>query len=214
MVQATLNYLAPMDEKPVYYQYRPPAGIPSRNTHGDRRTLSIHDARSLDPKAALDVHGFELAPFQTAVPDLWDPDAVRSGYFPEVERLVRTRTGATRVVAFDHNVRSAELAERGERGAQNPVHYAHNDYTENSSPQRVRDLLPADEASALLEHRFAVINVWKPIRGPVAKNPLAICDAQTLRTPDFVPTDLRYRDRTGEVYSLYFSEDHRRYYYP
>ncbi len=39
MVRTTLNYLAPMDEKPVYYQYRPPAGTPWRNTRGDRRTL-------------------------------------------------------------------------------------------------------------------------------------------------------------------------------
>ena len=214
MVRATLNYLAQMDEKPVYYQVRPPPGSPWRNTRGDRRTLPIHDARKLVPEPSLDAHGFELVPVRTAVRDLYDADAVRRVYYSEVEALVRAHTGATRVLAFDHNVRSAELAERGERGAQNPVLFAHNDYTERSSPQRVRDLLPEPQAQALLEHRFAVINVWKPIRGPVEKSPLAVCDAQTLRPPDFVPTDLRYRDRTGEVYSLHFNEAHRWYYFP
>ena len=77
----------------------------------------------------------------------------------------------------------------------------------------MRDLLPETQAQALLEHRFAVLNVWKPSRGPVEKNPLAVCDAQTLCPPDFVPTDLRYRARSGEVYSLHFSEAHRWYYF-
>ncbi len=146
MVKATLNYLAPMEEKPVYYQYPPPPGTSWRNTHGDRRTLPIHDARSLDPKPSLDAQGFELAPLRTALEDLYDAEAVRRTYYPEVEALVQKRTGATRVLAFDHNVRSEELAGRKERGAQHPVLYAHNDYTERSSPQRVRDLLPADDA--------------------------------------------------------------------
>ena len=94
MVRTTLNYLAPMDEKPVYYQYRPPAGTPWRNTRGDRRTLSIHDARELDPEPSLDAHGFVLVPVRTAVRDLYDADAVRRVYYSEVEALVRAHTGA------------------------------------------------------------------------------------------------------------------------
>ena len=75
MVKASLNYLAPMEEKPVYYQYPPPPGTSWRNTHGDRRTLPIHDARSLDPKPSLDAQGFELAPLRTALEDLYDAEA-------------------------------------------------------------------------------------------------------------------------------------------
>ena len=126
---------------------------------------------------------------------------------------MEAHTGATRVLAFDHNVRSTPKAEQGEDGAQMPVRFAHNDYTEGSGPQRVRDLMPADEAEELLQHRFAVINVWKPIQGPVEEAPLAVCDARTLRPRDFVATDLKYRDRTGEVYSLTFSPEHRWFYY-
>ena len=69
-------------------------------------------------------------------------------------------------------------------------------------------------AEQLLQHRFSVINVWKPIRGPVRTTPLAVCDAQSLSQNDFVLTDLRYRDRTGEIYSIAFNEKHKWFYYP
>jgi hypothetical protein len=77
----------------------------------------------------------------------------------------------------------------------------------------VRDLLPA-EGENLLKHRFAEINVWRPIRGPVEESPLAVCDATSMTLQDFVATDLKYRDRTGEVYSVVFNPNHRWFYFP
>jgi len=206
-VEATINYVAPMPERPYYFLYEPPAGTLARNTKGDRRTMAIGDARALEPKPSLDREGFALVRFPNAGPDL---DAVKSVYYRDVEALVRDATGAVRVVAFDHNLRSA--GDRAE-GVQAPVRFAHNDYTEGSGPQRVRDILPA-EAESLLRRRFAVINVWKPIRRRVEQAPLAVCDARSIRMEDFVPTDLRYRDRTGEVYSLRWSPAHAWFYFP
>ena len=213
MPDVTLNYMADMSERPVYYFYPPPPGTPWRNTRGDRHTMAVHDARQLAPAPSLDREGFALAGLETAARDLYDPNAVRDVYYPEVEHLVRDLTGATRVVAFDHNLRSAAREGRGDDGIQGPVRYAHNDYTERSGPQRVRDLL-ATEAESLLRGRVAVINVWKPIRGPVQTAPLAVCDARTIRPGDLVPTDLKYRDRTGEVYSMRFNPAHRWFYFP
>ncbi|MGH7821353.1 MAG: CmcJ/NvfI family oxidoreductase [Candidatus Binatia bacterium] len=214
MLEATVNYLAETAEKPYFYLYEPPAGAAWRNTTGDRRMLSIRDARELDPAPTLDREGFDLARIETRVEDLYDPAVVREVYYREVERLVRDVTGAGRVVAFDHNVRSGVEAERRENGAQPPVRFPHNDYTLRSGPQRVRDLFPAGEAETLLRHRFAVVNVWKPIRGVVEEAPLAVCDARTIAERDFVETDLRYRDRLGEIYSLRFNPAHRWFYYP
>jgi len=213
MVEATLNYLADMAERPAYYLYPPPPGIPWRNTKGDRRRLPIHDARDLPAAPTLDTEGFALAELETAVENLYDASAIRGRYYGEVERLVQRITGATRVLAFDHNLRSATVEGRQADGLQGPVRYAHNDYTERSAPQRVRDLLEPSDAETHLAHRIAVVNVWKPIRGPVESVPLAVCDARTIRPADLVPTDLRYRDRTGEVYSLRFSPLHRWFYF-
>ncbi len=213
MVESMLNYLAPMSERPVYWLTEPPAGVRWRNTKGDRRVLPIHDARALDSAPSLDREGFTLVHLETAAADLYAPDSVRRVYYSEVEKLVAEATGSQRVLVFDHNVRNPQKAERGEDGVQAPVRFPHNDYTLNSAPQRVRDLLP-DEAEDLLTRRFAVINVWKPIRGPVEEAPLAFCDAQTMKQEDFVETSLEYADRTGEVYSLRFDPAHRWYYYP
>ena len=213
MVEATLNYLADMTEQPAYYLVEPPPDTPWRNTKGDRRRVPIHDARDLATPPTLDEEGFALARLETAVENLWDAKAVRARYYAEVERLVHAITGAPRVRAFDHNVRSATVQGRQDDGTQGPVRYAHNDYTERSGPQRVRDLLDAADAERMLSDRVAVINVWKPIRGPVHGVPLAVCDARTIRPADLVPTDLRYADRTGEVYSLRFSPLHRWFYF-
>ena len=213
MVEATLNYLAAMPERPFFLAYAAPEGVPTRNTKGDRRTVAIRDARDLAEMPSLDREGFALVRHDAAPRDPWDPRAVREQYYPEMEALVARHTGAARVVAFDHNVRSRTRAERREVGAQMPVRYAHNDYTEGSGPQRVRDLFPGEEAERLLAHRFAVINVWKPIGGPVEESPLAVCDARTIAMDDLVATDLRYTDRLGEIYSLRFSPVHRWFYW-
>jgi hypothetical protein len=208
-----LSYLADMTERPAFYLVEPPPGTPWRNTKGDRRRLAIHDARALTPPPSLDEEGFSLVRFATTVVNLYDANAVLGPYYREVERLVQGVTGARRVLAFDHNVRSATVAGRPREGVQGPVRSAHNDYTERSAPQRVRDLLGDAEADMLLRHRVAVINVWKPIRGPVQDAPLAVCDARTIQPSDLMLTDLRYQDRTGEVYSLRFNPLHRWFYF-
>src|SRR5258705_6417423 len=108
MVESTLNYLADMAERPAYYLYEPPPGTPWRNTKGDRRRVSIADARDLPSAPTLDEEGFALARLEIAR-DLYDPRAVRGGYYGEVEALVQRVSGAARVLAFDHNVRSATV---------------------------------------------------------------------------------------------------------
>jgi hypothetical protein len=212
MVEATLNYLAETSERPVYYFYEPPPGTARQNTKLDPRRALIHDARSLAPPPSLDVQGFTLASLRTVVEDLYDVDAIRDVYYREVEQLVRNVSGAARVLAFDHTVRNGTLAAKGERGAQPPRKLVHNDYTETSAPRRVRDLCGA-EAETLLRHRFAVVNVWKPIRGPVESMPFAVCDATTIHPHDLVTTELRYPDRTGEVYSVRWNPEHRWFYF-
>ena len=94
-----------------------------------------------------------------------------------------------------------------------PVTVVHNDYTIKSGPQRVRDLM-GEEAEELLSHRFEIVNVWRPIRGSLRDAPLAVCDATTVAFTDFVPSDLVYRDRTGEIYRVSYNPAHRWFYVP
>ena len=212
MVETTINYLAEMTERPTYYTYEPPPGKPWRNTKGDRRTMAIDDARELRPAPSLDREGFQLGRLATAAADLRDQRQIRDIYYAEAEALVAREAGARRVVAFDHNLRSSAKQEARESLQRDPVRYAHNDYTELSGPQRVRDLFPS-EADELLSRRFAVINVWKPL-APVEEAPLAVCDARTIGAGELVETDLLYPDRNGEVYSLRHGAAHRWFFYP
>jgi len=213
-VNAPLNYLAEAIPKPVNYAYDPPAGVPHRSGKYVKQSVAIHNGRKLLSKFSLDTNGFVLTEHETAVKDFYDPEEVKSVYYPEVERLIKRVTGAERVVVFDHVVRNPMLAERGEKGARSPAKFVHNDYSMESAPGRVRAHLPEGEADRLLENRFAEINVWRAIRGPIESSPLALCDARSLDAKDSVPTDLVYRERVGETLGFLYNPKQRWYYFP
>jgi hypothetical protein len=89
----------------------------------------------------------------------------------------------------------------------------HCDYTPNSGPQRVRQLLP-NEADALLSRRVAFYNFWKPLRRRVEERPIAMCDVRSSLPEDFVTMALRYRERNGEIYVMRHSPLHEWWYFP
>ena len=211
-VVAALNYLDKRETAPKSYIDPPETGVEPRRPERSAHDMPIFDIRPVAGAIDLDAEGFALTRHDSMVGDFYDEDEVRRVYYPEVETLVREATGAARVVVFDHNVRNTARAEAGEAKTRRPVDYVHNDYTEKSGPRRVRDLLDPAEADTLLQHRFAVINVWRPIRGPVQDKPLAVLDARSMGPNDFVATDLIYRDRTGEIYSVHHRPTHRWYY--
>ena len=121
--------------------------------------------------------------------------------------MLKQATGATKILVFAHDVRSSRQAR--EKGVREPVAAVHNDYTIKSGPQHVRELLEPDEAEERLKNRFAEINVWRPIRGPVQGTPLAVCDSRSIAPKDLVPTDLKH-----EVYMVTFNPRHRWFYFP
>ena len=212
-VVAPLNFLVPMAEKPVAYNYEPPPGIPVRTGQRETHRVPIRDARPMIDQLSLDREGFVLLHKQTAVTDFYNEEQIKALYYPECERVMREATGAARVVAFDHIVRNATMAAIKGSGIKMPAKGVHNDYTAWSSPKRVRDLM-GDEAEALLQNRFAIINLWRPIRGPLVESPLALCDAQSLEDENLIASDLKYPDRTGETYSITYNPNQRYYYFP
>jgi hypothetical protein len=212
-VVAPLNFLLPMTEKPYSYNYEPGPGVPLRNTENIAHNVTVRDARAVADSLSLDREGFVLVHHKTAAADLYDEEIIKSVYYPECERLMREAAGAKRVVAFDHIVRNAAKAEIPGSGVKLPAGRVHNDYTAWSAPQRVRDLM-GDEAEELLQHRFAINNVWRPIAGPLLRSPLALCDAASLEDENLVASDLRYPDRTGEIYGVTYNPKQRWYYFP
>jgi hypothetical protein len=214
-VKGAVLYLAKMAEKPYSYTYEPPPGTPKSNIETEAHTLPIHDMRPVADRVSLDSEGFALVTDRSAVRDFYDEDELRRVYYPEAERLVKEVTGANRVVIFDHTIRRRDwgVEDRTPGTPRQPVTRIHGDYTELSGPQRVRDLM-VDEAEDLLTRRFAIVNVWRPIRGPLHDAPLAVCHAGTLALGDLVGQDLIYRDRRGEIYGLTYNPAHRWFYVP
>jgi hypothetical protein len=214
-VAGELVYLAKTGERPHTYTYDPPDGTPKSNIVTEAHTVPVFDMRPVADGLSLDVQGFALVDAPTAVADFYDEAALRATYYPEAEALVKRVTGAVRVVVFDHTIRRREhgVEDRTPGTPRQPATRIHGDYTELSGPQRVRDLMGA-EADDLLTRRFAIVNVWRPIRGPLYDAPLAVCDAASVKAGDLVAQDLIYRDRRGEIYGLTFNLAHRWYYAP
>jgi hypothetical protein len=212
-VEAPVNYLADLSIKPVTYNPPPGTGVPRRLGNYRDFKVRIHDARPMVGELSLDRQAFILTHHDTAVRDFYDEQEVRTRYHAEVEALIKRETGAAKVVVFDHTVRTADRAV--ERGLRAPARSVHNDYTEKSGPQRVRDLLPADEVEPRLSKRFAEYNVWRNIaRDPVEMTPLGLVDAESIAPRDLAVCDLVYADRTGEIYQGVYNADHRWCYFP
>ncbi len=190
------------------------AGPDKRTGTFEYHEVAIHDGRPIADRLDLDREGFTLMRYDTAVKDFYDDEEVKRVYYPEMDRLIREVTGAARVVVFDHTIRVDDSAMQTDRKVRAPARNAHNDFTLASAPQRVRDLLPADEAEARLNKRYGSINVWRPIRGPVETAPLVICEYSTISDGDLIAAERRYEDRIGGVYHLAYNPNQRWYYFP
>ena len=218
-VVAPLGYLAETWTPPRYRIY-PPAQDKDESPPSERHDVRVFDCRAAASTLALDVEGFIVREQTSAISNFFDDDIVRSRYYNEVEALVKDATGAQLVVVFDHNVRSAEKAAKGKAGVRAPVDAVHNDYSKTSGQQRVQELLKIHDLSDLTHHRTAIINVWRPIRGPVWDRPLALCDTRTVSQDEFVETDIEHFGdddapkprHTGQIYSLRYSPKHRWFY--
>jgi len=181
----------------------------------DPHTMRIHDMRPISSDVSLDKQGFALVEQRSAVQDFWDDDEVRRVYYPEAERVIKQVTGASRVFIFDHlqRRRVTGLTDRAWGGPRQPATRVHVDHTAKSGPQRGRDLVP-DDAEELLKGRVQVINLWRPLFSPLRDAPLAVCDSRTVASDDLVPSDLVYKERVGETYSVRYNPEHRWFYVP
>ena len=212
--EALVNYLVDTTESPESY-----GGVRQEVADQKRRgkyaefRMPIYNGRAIADRLSLEREGFVLVQHDTRVTNFYDEDEVRSVYYKETEALVKQISGAKRVLVFDHTLRAADSATREANQVSSPVRNAHNDYTEWSGPQRVRDLLP-EEANDLLSRRFAVVQTWRPINQPVQNDHLAIADAQTIGTSELIPSARIYPNRRGEVYHSTYNPAHRWYYFP
>ena len=102
-VEAELNYLAPMSERPRSYTFEPPAGTARTNIVNDPHRVAIHDARPQAGDYALDRRGFALLDHRSKVTSFDDESVIRGIYYREAEDLLKQVTGADRVFTHTGN---------------------------------------------------------------------------------------------------------------
>ena len=210
-VRAEIEFLAPGTERPFTYARETPSGAEPETARFVSHAVEIRDLRGGEV-LRLDEHGGTLGRWPTRVRRFDDDDYIRERYYPESAEIIQAALGANRVVVFDHNVRrggsSGPRADGHAVGR--PVHHAHTDYTPRSALDRLRHELGAHAEAGL--SRYLQINLWRPIRGPVRDAPLALCDATSVAPDALRAVELRYRERTGEIYYLMHEPEQRWYF--
>ncbi|EPE34894.1 hypothetical protein GLAREA_10589 [Glarea lozoyensis ATCC 20868] len=207
----TLNYFRPPEDGSIPFNYveDPPAGEPQRNFGDFDIRVPIKDIRGHEDEYTLDRDAFKVVSHlaASAEKEFANDDSIKKNYYPEVEQLILDHVpGSNRVVIFDHTIRrSTPNAPRG------PVSRVHIDQTLKSATQRVHQHVPSD-AETLLKGRYRIINIWRPLNGPVQSNPLGFASSSSLKDEDLIPVEHRYPERTGETAGIRYNEGQKWHY--
>ncbi|KAL9124674.1 MAG: hypothetical protein Q9217_006019 [Psora testacea] len=124
-------------------------------------------------------------------------DSIRRVYRNAVENWLKAQLGAEEVAVFTHEVRrrASTFPEhpRGKRGLPQPVQGVHGDFTGNWALERMRMHFGDEKVSEITKRRWQVLNIWRPLFGPLEDWPLAVCDFESLEPDeDLVASDNVY----------------------
>jgi len=213
-IRAQMNYIVDTGTPPVRYIDWPEMAHKEILPQYREVEMAIRNGRPLRDSFRLDTHGFVFVDHVTQVRDFGDEAERARVYDPEVQALVRKHSGASEVIVFDHTIRISDEDMQKSANARPTVKGVHNDYTEKSAPVRLREIVGDAEAERRFRKRWAIIQVWRPIRGKVLIDPLGICDGRSIPREGFIRVERRYKYRTGEVYHIAHNPAHEWFYFP
>jgi hypothetical protein len=207
-VDAKLSfYKAPEDGSPPHNYVEPLPGVPQRNWGDGWEEVRMDDLRGQEHKFNLEHNAFDTHQnVKSDETEFKDDERIRNVYYPEVEKLLLDNIlGANRIILFDHTIRRPT-------GNRNPVQRVHVDQTPMSAAERVRLHAPED-AEQLLQGRYRIVNVWRPLNGPVMGFSLAVADSQSVQDEDLVPIEHRYPHRNGQTAAVRHNPGQKWYYW-
>jgi len=213
-IRAKFNYIVDTGVPPVRYIDWPEMEDKAVPPQYRQYEMTVHNGRPLRDTFAFDTHGFVFVDHRTEVKDFTDEAERKRVYDPEVQALIKKHSGASDVIVFDHTIRVSDEEMQKAVDARPTVKSVHNDYTEASAPRRLREIVGNEEAERRLKKRWAIVQVWRPIRGKVLIDPLGICDGRSIPQQGFIRVERRYKYRTGEVYHIAHNPSHRWFYFP
>jgi len=213
-IRAEFSYIVDTGVPPVRYIDWPEMEGKEVPPQYRQHAMSVRNGRPLRNTFELDTHGFVFVDHATQVKDFTDPAERARVYDLEVQALIKRHSGASEVVVFDHTIRIGDEQAQKASNARPTVKGVHNDYTERSAPRRLQEIVGDAEAGRRIKKRWAIIQVWRPIRGKVLAEPLGICDGRTIPQTGFIRVERRYKERTGEVYHIAYNPAHQWFYFP
>jgi hypothetical protein len=191
MTTATFKYIDPST-----YEGKPWGKVdgPGQSFKFQDIVRSVTSLRGQEEQFTTENSGFAVYHHPANEKAFTDENAIRTGYYAEVESMLRERLPGKvkKVVIFDHTIRR-----RIKDAPRQPVQQVHVDQTAAAAEARVRRHVPGEEADKLLQGRYAIINVWRPIENAASDFPLAVIDWRTTKRDDFIEVDLMYPQRAA-----------------
>jgi hypothetical protein len=213
-VRTTLNYVDKAVPEPTIYYVEPPAGIPASSVRDDPHEVEIVDCREAGGSFSVDGDGFGFVKLPVDFAGFADDDLVRKQHYPQMAEATERLLGRKVTAVLDHAVRLPAPSGRRMRKSgtlRHPFHSTHCDYTPRSAAQQVRRAM-GDEALIWLERRYAFVNFWRPIIGPLRDDPLAVCAPHSVHPDDLIRIRHVYDYDDSEVYGVAYNPAHRWYY--
>ncbi|KAB5515438.1 hypothetical protein GE09DRAFT_979728 [Coniochaeta sp. 2T2.1] len=205
-------------EKPFNLAFPLPRGQPKTNVIRKDHVISVADVRGRESSFALDVHGFAFASqlplLSEDTVERDDMDTIAEKEIQRMQHFLKDMLGAKRVQAFDYTFRevkpAGDLYQWHEKRP--PARNAHIDQTPQAAMSRLK-MYFGEEADEVARGRIQLINLWRPLFGPLEETPLAILDARSLSDNDLMAQDMVHTHYLGENYVVKFNQNHRWYYW-
>ncbi|KAJ3801173.1 hypothetical protein GGU11DRAFT_279196 [Lentinula aff. detonsa] len=163
--------------------------------HLKTHKVPVYNLREIKSKPSIDVNSYtwENLPF----PDLEGSEGWEDRYGSFTCEWLKNYLGARSCRLINHQIRrkhsdgdvSDNYESREEIKDQQPVPAVHVDINRERASARALAVLGEEFSDS---DRLAIINIWRPLRGPVIDAPLALCDARTLDAADMERTTDSY----------------------
>ncbi|KAF5342838.1 hypothetical protein D9758_013370 [Tetrapyrgos nigripes] len=179
-VSAALNFFAPpLDGSRPFVDFTGP--VPKPNHPRETHVVQIENLRGNEASVSLDTAGFQFYSEPAKHKSFKNDEEIKREYYPESTELIKRLTGASKVLLFDNTIRRRRLGNSdADPSNREPEPFVHGDQTAKAARNRVLRHLPENESSELLEHRFQIINLWRPISHPAYDWPLALADYRSV----------------------------------
>ncbi|KAM0802209.1 putative CmcJ-like methyltransferase [Usnea florida] len=204
-------------EKPYQLKYAPEVGIPKTNFRLEKQDpITISNMRGQERQFSFQRNGFAVLKMDKEIPyeDFSDPEGIRR-YLEAVSENLKVLLGANKVQPFQYVIRKRDpgfpIAKEGNYEFNQPSTVAHIDSTHEEARSTFRQV-NGDPSTFPPNLRYQIVNVWKPLRGPLRDWPLALCDAASVREQDLVAADAVFEAKVTENMQVHYDAAHRWYY--